>query len=266
MNKYAPLLLLLALTMLSLSNCTKEEIKNRENKAYRSEAYLDFDELNMSNSEVTIQAQYPPNETPEQTVIHLSTNANPEGITLTAIPEENEVWLGYKEKMKEMRSTIRVEAAHVNRAEYNQIAVADGGDTLFIDVDNGSYTTSYPVNMDFFPQITFWTFVDPTNTEATLFLYDISQGKTDEPVVHISSDSDVTGFDLKPEYNDPMIYSWPRAFHSFMGDFYVDKSGNSDPANKKIGVKEGEKIYVTYRNEVFYLTAFEEIHWPMPKM
>ncbi len=266
MKKYTPLVLLLALTMLSLSNCTKEKIKDRENKSYSAEAYLDFNELNMSNTEVNIEAQYPPNETPEQTIIHLSTNANPEGITLTATPEESEVWLGYKETMKEMRSTIRVEAAHVNRAEYNQIAVADAGDTLFIDVDNGSYTISYPVNMDFFTNITFWTFADPSNTEATLFLYDVSQGKTDEPVVHISSDSDVNGFDLKPQYNDPLIYSWPSAFHNFTADFYVNKSGISDPANKKIGVKEGEKIYVTYRNEVFYLTAFEEIHWPMSKM
>lgn len=264
MKKITLFMLLASMLVISLSNCTEQEIKQRETTEYGSSLYLDSLQLNMTNPDVDIEARYPPGEEPGKTKIHISTNANPDGMTFSAIPEESEYWEAFGDKWEEMKSTITVQVAEENREEYRQIKVNPNGDQLTINVDDGAYVKTYPVNMRYFTTITFWTFVDPTNTEATLFLYDISKGSQDSPSVNISSDSDPTGFNMTTEYIDPMIYGHPAPFHNYTVDFYVTNSGQSNPSSKTLQVNEGEKIYVKYRDKTFYMTAFHEIHWPMP--
>lgn len=260
MKKEIIILAITVLGVLFFTNCDKET-KERESRAYSSELYPHTTELNMTNSKVDIEARYPPNETPDSTKIHLSTQANPEGITVYGQPKESKYWDGNTHI--EMRTTISVEIAKVNRKEYNQIIIDPDGDQLKISVDDGVYTKTYNVNTKPFPMITFWTFVDESNNEASLFLYDIQLDSTSTPTVKITSDSDPQGFELHPDYTDPLIYSWPKAFPNYISDFYFNSSGQSDAGNKTIGVKEGEKIYVEYNGKTYFITAFNECHWPM---
>lgn len=260
MKREVIIVVITVLGVLFFTNCDKE-IKERESRAYSSELYPQCTELNMTNSTVDIVACYPPDDAPDSTKIHLTTQANNEGITVYAKPEESEYWDGNTHV--EMRSTLSVEIAKVNREEFNQIMVEPDGDQLKISVDDGAYTKAYNVNTKPFPMITFWTFVDESNNEASLFLFDIQLDSASTPVVKITSDSDTQGFDLHPNWNDPLKYSWPMAFPNYISDFYINSSGQSNAANKVIGVKEGEKIYVDYNGKTYFLTAFDECHWPM---
>ena len=266
MKRFFLMMIVVAMLALSYTNCTEQEIKQRESTEYGTELYLDSLELNMAYPDVDVEARYPPGKEPHQTKIHVSTNANPKGMTFTAIPEESEYWEAFGDKWEEMRSTLTFQVAEENREEYRQIKVDPNGDQVTINFDDSAYIKTYPVNMRYFTQITFWTFVNPTNREATLFLYDISKDSLNSPEIHISSDSDPNGFDMTTDYEDPMIYSHPAPFHNYNVDFYFTTSGPSDPSAKTLLVKEGDKIYVEYRNKTFYLTAFNEIHWPMPAL
>ncbi len=252
----------------SSTACIEKEVIDREATEYQSQVEQSSSQILTINSNVvTITASYPPAEAPESTTIFVKTKADPEGLVFNVVPEFNETHPNLGTTLQEMRSTVRVEIASHTRADFRQLQVDPAGDELTIDVDNGAYTETYPVRIDFFPMVTFSpAFTESDSNDATLTIYDLSLAPEDKPEAHLYSGIDPVGFPVEATYNDPALELPPPAFPSYTAEFHFNLYGWSFPDESNLALREGDTLFVRYRDRIFYLTAFNPEGDPMEEM
>lgn len=251
----------------SFQSCLKyyEEEKERENTAYSLDLQYSFvSELNLYNTEINLEAQYPPSTAPEKTIIKITSIADTTGLIYEISPEDNTTYNNFGDTWHEKRSILKLNIAERTSLEHKQIKVNIDQDVVHVDIDNGAFTQDLVVNSEPVFHIAFWNLVDENNTEATIFYYDPSLGSGAKPVVRLFSDADPTGFSIALDYNDPMAYTTPLPFTSYTADFYYNKTGVSNPSTYTIGAFEGQNIYIEYNGKTYYIQCFEEWHYPMP--
>jgi hypothetical protein len=249
--------------ILSFSNCKEDKDENRNITEYRVTVDEELKALNLYNNELEIRANYPPDNFPEETTIRIYTVADTAGLFYKIIPENSEYFQGgirYLEK----ESRLKIKVAERTSLENNQILVGKGNDRIYLDIDNGRYTVSIPVETEPAVKMTFWSLGgDPTNNTGTVFLYDLDLNYLSRPSLRIFSDRDPVGFMLTSDYNDPYKYQVPAPFESYTADFSYNEFGPTIPWQFMIAAEQGERIYIEYMDRVYYAVCFEWSSIPM---
>ena len=212
-------IILLLIVPLMLTSCKKTEKSITENSISMSVAGAsDLNELDLINSTVSISGKLIPENVGTSISIKITSGKDSEGITissnLTDFEEKDGKILYQSKKFSE---SIKIAAE--SDASNNTIAVNEGSDEIKINIENGLYEGTFPVNSGKILEFDFGSY-------PSIKIYGYSYEGNEREAIQISTDRVPNPRLMKLDYTETEGFNYYyKSFH-FHDQDYSQYDGN----------------------------------------
>ena len=227
-----------------LTSCKKTEKNITENViSMEVSGASDLTELNLINFTASISGKLIPEEVGTTVSIKVTSDKDSEGITITSNLtdfEEKDGKILYQSK--KFFESIKI--SNESDASKNTIAVNEGSDELKINIENGLYEGTFPVNTKKILEFDFGSY-------PFVKIYAYSYVGNEREAIHISTDRVTNPKLMKLDYNETDGFDfYSRTFHFHDADYSQYDGSYWIGINTDAGAFTGN-IYFRYYDQEF---------------